>query len=250
MKDKTTTAILALFLGYFGVHRFYLRQNGLGVLYFFLAFVGIGFFLGIIDFFRFLFMEEDLFNFKYNRDQYPDATGNTDFDRRRHRRVVRSGPRGTRIIPVQKQQKRSRPFPPKKRARASQSNHYHQRGIEKYRNFDYPGAIDDFVKALEVEPESIPLHFNIACAYSLIEQADQAFFHLNKAVEFGFKDFEKIRSHDALAYIRIKEEFETFAENGYRLLQARENQPLVCSRPIPTCWSNCANWASCGNANC
>ncbi|RKO71209.1 TM2 domain-containing protein [Sphingobacterium puteale] len=33
MKDKTTAALMAFFLGGFGAHRFYLGQIGLGFLY-------------------------------------------------------------------------------------------------------------------------------------------------------------------------------------------------------------------------
>ena len=35
--------------------------------------------------------------------------------------------------------------------------------------------------------------------------------------EFGFKDFRKIKAHDAFAYLRIQDEFDEFAANGYRL---------------------------------
>ena len=242
MKDKTIAAVLALFLGYFGAHRFYLFYICVALLYFFLAFTGSSFLLSFIDFFRFLFMDQQRFDFAYNRNyfNYVQAAG-TDFDRHYHRRPVREEqpparePRGTRVIPVRPS--RSVPTPKKKttpsRPRASQSNHYHQRGIEKYRNFDYPGASQDFIKALEIEPHSIAVHFNIACAYSLTEQADQSFFHLSKAVEYGFKDFEKIRSHDALAYIRIKDEFQDFAQNGYRLVapQPASTGPAITAQP-------------------
>ena len=231
MKDKTTTALLSLFLGFLGVHRFYLRQTGLGVLYFFLLFFfGLSFFLGIIDFFRFLFMDEEDFQYKYNR-RYAErrrAAYDTDFDRQRNRRPYQEE-RQAPPPPTPAPRRRATPTPVK----TTKSNPYTQRGIEKYRNFDYYGAIGDFVKALETDAENVPLHFNLACAYSLTEQADQSFFHLNKAVEHGFKDFEKIRSHDALAYIRIRDDFDTFAKNGYRLLKPEEQakQGLITANP-------------------
>jgi len=61
------------------------------------------------------------------------------------------------------------------------------------------------------------LHFNLAAAYSLTEKPDQSYYHLAKAVEHGFKDYEKIKTHDDLAYLRIQEGFEAFQENGYQL---------------------------------
>ena len=42
MKSKYVAGILALLMGMFGVHRFYLGQKALGVLYFVMAFIGIG----------------------------------------------------------------------------------------------------------------------------------------------------------------------------------------------------------------
>ena len=228
MKDKTTAAILSLFLGYIGVHRFYLRQNGLGVLYFFLLFFfGFSIFLSIIDFFRFLFMDQDVFDRKYNRQPIIErAAYQTDYDRREFQRPYRETYRATRQRPAPVRQ--AAPSSPRR-----QTNPFTKSGMIKYRNFDYYGAIADFVKALEADSQNVPLHFNLACAYSLTEQAEQAFFHLNKAVEYGFKDFEKIRSHDALAYIRIRDEFETFAQNGYRLLKPEEKakEGLITANP-------------------
>ena len=94
-----------------------------------------------------------------------------------------------------------------------------QSGIKKYKDFELEEAIEDFKKGLEISPRDIALHFNIACAYSLTEQKEKAFQHLDQAVEFGFSDFEKIKTHDDLAYVRIQPEFDTFAEAGFRLTQ-------------------------------
>lgn len=98
-------------------------------------------------------------------------------------------------------------------------NPYKISGIRKYKDFELEDAIEDFIKGLEINPKDVSLHFNIACAYSLTEQVDKAYHHLDKAVEFGFKDFEKIKVHDDLAFVRIQPRFDAFVESNYRLKQ-------------------------------
>lgn len=66
MKNKTTTTLLALFLGIFGIHRFYLNQIGFGILYILLSWTCISVFIGVIDALIFAFMSEEKFNSKYN----------------------------------------------------------------------------------------------------------------------------------------------------------------------------------------
>ena len=66
MKNKTVTAILALLLGTFGVHRFYLGQLLYGIIYLILGFTGIGTLLAVIDFVIFLLMSDAEFDQKYN----------------------------------------------------------------------------------------------------------------------------------------------------------------------------------------
>ena len=105
---------------------------------------------------------------------------------------------------------------PKPRPRPKQ-NPFKNSGVEKYKDFDYEGAIEDFKKAIEIDGNDIPTHFNIACAYSLTEQKDLAYQHLDRAVSLGYKDFEKIKTHDAFAYIRIQNDFDAFEKNGFRL---------------------------------
>lgn len=48
-KDEVVGVLFAVFLGCFGVHHFYLRRNGLGVLYLLLCWTGISAILGLID---------------------------------------------------------------------------------------------------------------------------------------------------------------------------------------------------------
>jgi TM2 domain-containing membrane protein YozV len=66
MKSRITAAILALLLGGIGVHRFYLGQTGLGVLYLLFFWTFIPAIVAFIDFVIWITMTDDKFNEKYN----------------------------------------------------------------------------------------------------------------------------------------------------------------------------------------
>lgn len=66
MKDKNIAAVLAFFLGTFGIHRFYLGQIYLGIIYCFLAMTGISAVLGFIDAIILFSMPQEKFDGKYN----------------------------------------------------------------------------------------------------------------------------------------------------------------------------------------
>ena len=66
MKDKNVAAVLALFLGWFGVHKFYLGRIGSGIVYLVFFWTMIPALLGMIDFFVLALMDGDEFNRKYN----------------------------------------------------------------------------------------------------------------------------------------------------------------------------------------
>ena len=65
-KTKTATIILALFLGSFGVHRFYLRQNIKGLLYLIFCWSFVPTIISFIDALCFYFMNKNEFDEKYN----------------------------------------------------------------------------------------------------------------------------------------------------------------------------------------
>ncbi len=66
MKNKTTAAALAFFLGGFGVHKFYLNDSKNGTLYLILCWTGIPALMALLDFFKLISMSEEEFNRNYN----------------------------------------------------------------------------------------------------------------------------------------------------------------------------------------
>ncbi|MCR9288914.1 MAG: NINE protein [Bacteroidetes bacterium] len=235
MKDKNIAGILALFLGGFGVHQFYLNQAGMGIAHLFFAFNfrawTISWLFAWATAISIFTMDQEKFDQKYNKgisSKRRGERGTTDFERRGTRdkreredrweaqerlRREREAINNRRSEKRQKRNDYSRTKTPKR----SKPNPFKQAGIAKFKDYDYEGAIEDFVKSLEIAPEDIATHFNLACAYSLNEEAEKAFDHLDKAVRLGFKDVKKIKEHDALAFIRIQDEFEAFEENGFKL---------------------------------
>jgi tetratricopeptide (TPR) repeat protein len=180
----------------------------------------VGFFLPMIV----LFFVFNAMRNKENKNRQEPRSRQRDRDRssydtyQRRRRDTRSS-----------YEERRRPSPPPRpRSKPKPrpvNNSYKTSGVQKYKDYDYDGAIEDFKKALEINASDIPTHFNIACAYSLTEQKDLAYKHIDLAVRLGFKDFEKIRTHDAFAYIRIQDDFEAFEENGFQVSAKTEAPP-------------------------
>lgn len=206
MRKKNVAGLFALFFGMIGLHRFYLGQRRRGIFYFaatialFVAsiendvpLVMIMGAVAFIDAMVFFSMPAEEFDEKFNKHalgkkhrEYEGYREKTSFRKRR----------------AAKQQPFIDPF------KAS--------GIHKYKEYDYEGAIEDFKKSLGEKFDDPATHFNLACCYSLVERPDPAFFHLTKAVHFGFVDFDKIEKHEALAYLRTLPAFAEFVSNGYQ----------------------------------
>jgi TM2 domain-containing membrane protein YozV/ribosomal protein L40E len=64
-KSKIAAALLAFFLGGFGIHKFYLGQVGLGFLYLIFFWTFIPAIIAFIEFIIFLTMSDEVFNNKY-----------------------------------------------------------------------------------------------------------------------------------------------------------------------------------------
>ncbi len=74
MKNKFTAAILALMLGAFGIHKFYLGETGWGLLYLFFCWAWIPAIVAFFEGIGLLLMTDEAFNFKYNRQLMSQGT--------------------------------------------------------------------------------------------------------------------------------------------------------------------------------
>lgn len=217
MKEKYIAGLLALFLGSLGIHRFYLGQNGLGILYILFAMTGIPAIIGLIDAYLFFSMDQDRFDIKYNREYFrAERVNKGNRGRNRNKEEHRADSRRTesRSADTRRAPQRGRD----EEIAAGKAAALKKAGITKFKEFDFEGAIEDFKESLRLSPNDVAVHFNLACAYSLTEQAEKAFHHLDCAVGAGFKDFDRIKSHDALAFLRIHPSFAAFEQRGFRMI--------------------------------
>jgi TM2 domain-containing membrane protein YozV len=224
MKSRTTAALLALIFGVFGMHFFYLNRKGLGIMSVVFTMTGAFFVSGIIGFVNFLIlltMSDEEFDKRYNREIWREQKRRrmegdyTEYDRNRDARErMRPTPQFTKPQPQAKPD-------------ISQKEVLKQNGLKKYKEFDYFKAIEDFGRALAIDNKDVSLHWNLSCLYSLTEQKELAFFHLQKAAELGFNDYEKIKTHDALAYLRVQSEFDEFSRNGFKMTENMEHSDIL-----------------------
>lgn len=226
MRSKYVAAVLAFFLGIFGTHRFYLGQRFLGILYFALFFfslltidapyqndvplLALPAILGFIDSILLAVMPQETFDEKYNkkrliqRDRQPTS-------QRRPQQLPSSLPASNNRETL---------------------NELKRRGIERFRDFDFENAVDDFIKVLEIKPEDPATHFNLACCYSILENTKEAYHHLSQSVKYGFNNFEKIQNHDALAFLRTQPDFDHFVKNNFQIPE-KASEPIL-QKPVAT----------------
>lgn len=69
MKKKNLAAILAILLGTFGVHKFYLGDKGIGIIYLLFFWTGIPSLIGIIDGVLLFLKSNESFDLKYNNSK-------------------------------------------------------------------------------------------------------------------------------------------------------------------------------------
>jgi len=223
MRKKQVAATLALFLGIFGVHRFYLGKRFLGILHF-----------GLFMFSFMITVEED-----FPLIMLPAILGFIDavllfvmpkeeFDERYNKKWIKSD----YAEPSQYRSYGAPALPAPAARNVEKERYFKKKGVQLFRQFRYEGAIEAFDEALEINFEDPSTHFNLACCYSLLNELENSYYHLEKAVEFGFKDINKVYTHRALSNLRADGDFHFFVESGFKVAAA-ERMETPRSRTIP-----------------
>lgn len=212
MKNKVVAGLLAVLVGGFGLHWFYLNRSGLGILHLFFCWTPFAWISGLISGIVFLMMDQRIFNEKYNIDfARPDYSRfDTDYERVKNYNHAPEYSHGHSNF------KKTKPVSLKQDRKMAAM--LKEEGRRRFKTYDLDGAIDQFEKAMEFEPANPALYFDLACCHSLLENTDRAYYYIENAVTNGFSDFDKIKTDDALAYLRVHSEFSTFESNGYSLI--------------------------------
>lgn len=206
MLNKYTAGVVAIILGGFGVHRFYLGQRFMGVLRF-AAFVfsvmilstvgdsdvevvfGIGlgmlFLSAFIEGMIFLIMPQEKFDAKYNKH---------------HTRVT--APANVEDLKAE--------------------------GYAYFQSGDYDLATEAFLDALDVRADDPGVHFNLACSYAKLRKLPQTLQHLELAISYGLPQPERIDKHPVLEWVRAQPMYQQFRQNNFRQINL-----LAATNPTP-----------------
>lgn len=229
MKNKTTAALLAFFLGFLGVHKFYLRDPGSGIFFIILTIFStrlVGFsiagILGVIDAIALFTMSEERFDAKYNSGK---PVRNQGRRRRTERRTANRNPyQQSRDYDYRNAPKaNTNPYQNTQRKRkVIKDNPFKTSGIKRLKDFELDLAEQELLQALELSPDDKEIHMALGKVFSLTEQKKKSFYHIAKAVQLGHKNVSEIRTADELAYLRIQPEFDEFESSGFRQIPANE----------------------------
>jgi tetratricopeptide (TPR) repeat protein len=79
---------------------------------------------------------------------------------------------------------------------------YANRGNSLKSNGEYDRAIADYNKAIELKHDIPNTIYNLACAYSLANKKPEACDSLQKAIDNGYRDWDKIKNDRELDHLR------------------------------------------------
>jgi len=191
----------------FGVHRFYLGQKGLGIAFLvnsllalfvvpaMAKFIPVLAILGFVDGMVLMLMPKDGFNAKYNAHLQK------------------------KVSTVENDVETAESFTDR------QFDQYWEKALDEYEEYDYANAIQYLSKATTIKYDEPEAHFLLANCYSMLENAEKAFFHLDVAVGFRLENVDRIKTNDDLSFLRFQPGYEDFVENNYRIKDTPRFKP-------------------------
>jgi hypothetical protein len=90
---------------------------------------------------------------------------------------------------------------------------------KKFDKGEYDESLQLYLEVVTTYPISPQSNYMIACINSLKGNVQECYKYIDKAMEQGFKDFEKFKTATSLENFRNDKGFKDFALNGYRLLK-------------------------------
>ena len=82
--------------------------------------------------------------------------------------------------------------------------------VRKFESNQFEKAIVLFERILARDKHNAVAHFYLACCFSMLRDSDDAFYHLEAAVSGGFDDHDRLEDEKTLKYIRSQGRFQAF----------------------------------------
>ncbi len=201
MKNKYVAAALAWFVGWLGIHRFYLGETTRGIFYLLFFWTFIPAIIAFIDTIMFLVMDDEKFDRLYNPDKFEKYADQP-----------------TTVY------REATPAP-------AQQDQFETEADRLYHSYQTQDALPLYKRSLDARAHNPKLHFKLACIYSMHEDTERSLHHLETAINQGYGDFQRINTHEHLSYLRAQPEYPRFKANGYQMPEAErlilEDEPRM-----------------------
>ena len=186
MKKRETAALFAFLLGGLGVHKFYLNQIALGIVYVIFCWTFIPAIIALIEGIVLLTMSDQEFNAKYNISE--NGQGYSTMQ-------TVGGQNANAVV----------------QELLNKSTFYYNSG-------DYEASVSILKRVAALQPYNNLTYYNIACMYSLTKDSGNCLRSLQTAIGYGYSNFPKLSVDKDLEWMRKQPEYELFVKNGYQLI--------------------------------
>jgi Tetratricopeptide repeat. len=94
------------------------------------------------------------------------------------------------------------------------SDRFGWRGCEYRNQGKINAAIDDFLTAVKIKPDSAVSYYNLACCYAVNNNKEEALYYLGKAINLDPKRRQKAQSDEDFNSIREDADFKKIVSGG------------------------------------